>query len=102
MVCPFTAECRRAAPQNGHELSVDHLEGSLNVRPAVRGDAAQSSGPKSMVDPTSLHAASQRRWVAWIEGQKEAAPQGGPSLGRKRPRRAATPNETPDAAMHNL
>jgi hypothetical protein len=36
-------------PRAGAGSSVDHLEeGSLNVRPAVRSDAAQSSGQRSM------------------------------------------------------
>src|SRR3954463_14541688 len=46
--CPFTAGCMNAAPQRGRRLSVDHLGGSLNVRPAVRSEAAQASGQRSM------------------------------------------------------
>jgi len=37
----------RAVPQNGRGLGVDHLDrGSLNVRPAMRSEAAQPSGQK--------------------------------------------------------
>jgi hypothetical protein len=61
--CPFTAGCMRAAPQNGRGLGVDHLDGvSLNMRPAVRSETAQSSGQRSM-DVTM--AAEQGLYKPW-------------------------------------
>src|SRR3954453_3288177 len=47
--CPFTAGCMNAAPQRGRRLDCRSSgRGSLNVRPAVRSEAAQSSGQRSM------------------------------------------------------
>src|SRR4051812_26384389 len=54
MACPFTAGGRRAAPQSGRGLSVDHLEGESERAPGRARRRGPVVRPKSMVRPYKL------------------------------------------------
>src|SRR3954465_1317117 len=88
MGCPFTAGCMNAAPQRGRRLDCRSSgRGSLNVRPAVRREAAQSSGQRSMDEEyTPPRRCSTARRTAGPSGMVQS----GLMLGRsRRPRRSS-------------
>src|SRR3954469_21283058 len=86
----------RAGPKPGEKEQEKHRRTMCDVLTGKK--KARSSALSVQASPPSIvnHA------PVVSEPKKEAAPKGGPSLGRKRPRRAATPNGMPDVAPHNL
>src|SRR3954471_7087182 len=91
IACPFTAGGRRAAPCLGRGLRVDHLEGESERAPGRARRRGPVVWPK--VDGATLKACTRLLNGSGPRGSKDKKrpPTGvsGPSLGRKRPRRAA-------------
>src|SRR4051794_35580148 len=85
----------RARPKPGEKEQEKHRRTMRDVLTGEKKARSSALSVQASPPPIVNHSPS-------VRAKKEAAPRGGPSLGRKRPRRAATSYATRDAALHNM